>query len=85
MVRYSYSDNVGRFSESHVENFNNQIKAYTDRKPNKIGRRPTKCLRFLKTMKQRNEFIHKQIRLASPKKLLASTVMQNKVSNRLRD
>lgn len=67
------NDNVERYSNSHIENFNKQIKSYTDNEKNKIGQMPAKCLRFLKTMQQRNMFIHKQVMLSIPKKRCASS------------
>lgn len=57
------NENQGRLVNGHIGKFNRQIED-TDRK-NKANL--TKCRRFLKIMKQRNELIHKQVMLAIPK------------------
>lgn len=57
---------------SHIENYFKQIKLRCRQVENTIGRLPVKCMRFIKTVKERNDYLRKQIIHEIPKTRLAS-------------
>lgn len=62
-----------RACNSHVEGYFNNIKKRVHRYRHTIGARPTKALRVMKVIRERNVLIHKQVKLEIPKSRCAST------------